>query len=490
MNTPAFPFLPPSTRRALLARAAYSLGGLGLASFLQSRAQAETIPDSPLGQRPPHFAPRAKRVIQIFCVGGPSQVDTFDPKPALTKFHGRLVDDVVKDYQQNAGAAAAGPKVGRLSGKLQRSGFKFSKHGQCGTEISELFPRLADHADKLCVVRSMHTKTSVHEPAQLMLTCGEFASVRPSIGSWIVYGLGSENQNLPGFVALSPGGSETTGDKMWSSAFLPAWCAGTGIPTKDPSRDPSVAEMLEHIRSGTTSLREQRRQLDLLHAMHDEFAVKHPGDALLGGRMSAFETAFRMQIEATDAFDLAREPKSIRDLYGNAQQSRQLLLARRLVERGVRYVQVYHGGWDTHEFNDEHLPGLCSAADHPLHALLTDLQQRDMLKDTLVLWGGEFGRTPTTDNNNPNRKTPMGRDHNATGFTIWMAGGGTRPGTVYGSTDDFGAVAMENKVEVHDLHATILHLMGLNHEKLTYRHSGRDFRLTDVYGHVVDGLIA
>ncbi len=476
---------PILTRRDLLNRSALGMGGLALATLLRDVGfSADASPISPLAPKKPHFAPKAKRVIQIFCEGGPSQVDTFDPKVMLEKFHGKLADEAMKDYQKAAGDVASG--MGRLSGKLQRSPFKFSKHGQSGMEISELFQKLANHADDLCVIRSMQTKTSVHEPAQLIMNTGEFANVRPSLGSWSVYGLGSENQNLPGFVSLSPSGTTSSGDKQWSNAFLPTWCGGTGIPT----RDPAVTKMIEFIRSGTTSLREQRRQLDLMRAMHEDFAQKHPGDALLEGRVSAFETAFRMQVEATDAFDLTREPKSIRDLYGDTEQGRQLLLARRLAERGVRFIQVYHNGWDTHDLNDERHRELCGAADQPLHALLTDLKQRDLLKDTLVIWGGEFGRTPTSDNNDVAKKKGIGRDHNAGGFTIWMAGGGTKPGTVYGSTDDFGALAVENPVEVHDLHATILHLLGFNHDRLTYRYAGRDFRLTDVYGHVVKGVLA
>ena len=476
---------PISTRRDFLTRSAFGLGGLGLASMLQELGMAaESAPLSPLAPKKPHFPARAKRVIHIFCEGGPSQVDTFDPKPALEKYHGKMADEVMKDYQKAAGEVASG--MGRLSGKLQRSAFKFAKHGQSGMEISELFPKLATHADELCVIRSMHTKTSVHEPAQLVMNTGEFASVRPSVGSWTVYGLGTENQNLPGFVSLSPNGTTSSGDKQWGNAFLPAHCGGTGIPTKDPS----VTKMIEHIRSGTTSLREQRRQLDLMRQMHEDFAQKHPGDALLEGRVSAFETAFRMQVEATDAFDLTREPKTMRDLYGDTDMGRQLMLARRLVERGVRFVQVYHNDWDTHDLNDERHRNLCAAADQPLHALLTDLKQRDMLKATLILWGGEFGRTPTSDNNDVAKKKGIGRDHNAGGFTMWMAGGGSKPGTVYGTTDDFGALAVHDKVEVHDLHATILHLLGFDHERLTYRYAGRDFRLTDVYGHVVKGVLS
>ncbi|MEI6232834.1 MAG: DUF1501 domain-containing protein [Planctomycetota bacterium] len=476
---------PVSTRRDFLGRCGMGMGALGLAALMRDAGlSAADAPESPLAARKPHFAPKATRVIHIFCEGGPSQVDTFDPKPTLEKFHARLVDDVMKNYQKTAGEAASG--MGRLSGKLQRSAFKFSKHGQSGLEISELFPKLSAHADELCVVRSMHTTTSVHEPAQLVMNTGEFASVRPSMGAWTVYGLGSENRNLPGFVSLSPSGTTSSGDKQWGNAFLPSWCGGTGIPT----RDPAVTKMIENIRSGTTSLREQRRQLDLMHAMHEDFAQKHPGDALLEGRVSAFETAFRMQIEATDAFDLTREPAHIRALYGDTEQGRQLLLARRLVERGVRFVQVYHNGWDTHDLNDERHRELTTACDQPLHALLTDLKQRDMLKDTLILWGGEFGRTPTSDNNDVAKKKGIGRDHNAGGFTVWMAGGGVKAGSVYGGTDEFGALAAENPVDVHDLHATILHLLGFDHERLTYRYAGRDYRLTDVAGRVVKGVLA
>ncbi len=469
---------PLTTRRDFLTRSAFGLGGLGLASLMQELGMAAEAPLSPLASKKPPFAPKAKRVIQIFCEGGPSQVDTFDPKPALEKYHGKMADDVIKDYQKAAGDVAAG--MGRLSGKLQRSGFKFARHGQSGMEISELFPKLATHADELCVIRSMHTKTSVHELGQVFMNTGDFASTRPSMGSWLLYGLGAENQNLPGLVSLTEGGSAAGGDKQWGNAFLPAWTLGTGIPM----RDPQISKMIDNIRSQTTSLPEQRRQLDLIKRLHGQFAQKHPGDAFLDGHLNSFETAFRMQVEATDAFDIEREPRSVRDLYGNTPQGRRLLLARRLVERGVRMVQVHHNGWDTHQRNDERHRELAADCDQPLSALLEDLKQRDMLKDTLILWGGEFGRTPTGD------IRAGGRDHNAGGFTVWMAGGGVKGGTVFGSTDDFGALAQENKVDVHDLHATILHLMGLDHEKLTYRFAGRDFRLTDVYGKVVKGILA
>jgi len=477
-----------SSRRDFLRRAGLGIGSLGLFALLQEAGMIHAADPAsaldPLAPHKPHFAAKAKHVIHIFPEGGPSQVDTFDPKPALEKYHGRSAEDVIKDYQKEAGEAAAG--MGRLSGKLQRSAFKFAKHGRSGMEISELFPKLAQHADDLCVVRSMSTTTSVHEPAQLMMNTGAFASVRPSLGAWSVYGLGSENRNLPGFVSLSPNGTTSSGDKQWTGAFLPAWCQGTAIPT----RDPQVVKMIEHVRSGTTSLREQRRQLDMLNEMHGDFSAKHAGDALLDGRVAAFETAFRMQIEAAEAFDLAREPTAMRELYGDTEQGRQLLLARRLVERGVRFVQVYHNGWDTHDLNDERHRELAAACDQPLYALLTDLKQRGLLKETLVIWGGEFGRTPTSDNNDVAKKKGIGRDHNAGGFTVWMAGGGVKGGYVHGATDDFGALAVKDKLEIHDLHATILHLLGFDHEKLTYRYAGRDFRLTDVFGHVVKPLLA
>jgi hypothetical protein len=439
---------------------------------------------SPLAVKAPHFPAKAKRVIQIFCDGGPSHLDTFDPKPLLKKYHGKLLGEVVQDYLKNAGSIVN--EQGNLKGTLKGSPFEFKKHGQCGMEISELFPKLATHADEMCLIRSMQTKSVVHERAAIQLNTGDFVSVRPSLGSWTVYGLGTENHNLPAFVTLSESGRAAGGDRQFGNAFLPAWCCGTGIPTKDAS----VTKMIEYIRSGTTSIQEQRRQLDLLREMHDRYAGTHGEDPLLDGRAQAFETAFRMQVEATDAFDLSREPAHIRELYGDGSDGRQLLLARRLAERGVRFIQVRTLGWDTHDRNDEEHRRLTAACDQPLHALLSDLKQRDMLKDTLVIWGGEFGRTPTSDMVNVSSKKGVGRDHNAGGFSLWMAGGGVKPGTVYGSTDDFGALAAENKVEIHDWHATILHLLGFDHEKLTYRYSGRDFRLTDVHGEVLQGILA
>ena len=477
---------PLTTRRDFLSQGALGIGGIGLAALMQQLGMAADAPLSPLTPKKPHFVPKAKRVIQIFCAGGPSQLDTFDPKPLLVKHDGKVVDEVVKDYAKEAAKITGGLDGGnRLGGKLKGSPFAFKKHGQCGMEISELFPKLATHADELCVIRSMRSNSSVHGPAANFMTTGDAFNLRPSLGAWTVYGLGAENQNIPAFVNLTERGPEGS-DRGYGNAFLPSWCAGTCIPTKDMT----VAKMIENIRSSSTSLREQRRQIDLLREMHERFAAKHPDQAVLEGRVEAFEIAFRTQVQAAEVFDIAREPKHVRDLYGDKQQGRNLLLARRLVEHGVRVVQVMHYGWDTHDQNDEQHRTLAADCDQPIHALLTDLKQRDMLKDTLVVWGGEFGRTPTIDNNNPSSKKSIGRDHHPSGFTIWMAGGGARPGTVYGTTDDFGGVAIEDVVSVHDLHATILHLLGFDHERLTYRYAGRDFRLTDVHGHVVKGVLA
>jgi hypothetical protein len=475
---------PFQSRRDFLQRAALGMGGVGLAMLFGK--QGELLADEPVSQlaaKKPHFAATAKRVIHIFPEGGPSQVDTFDPKPALEKYHGKLVKDVMPDFEKKAPQSAT--QMGRLSGKFQRGAFSFKKYGQSGIEVSELFPNLANHVDDMCIVRSMSTNSPVHEPAQLMMSCGDGLLVRPSFGAWTVYGLGAENQNLPAFVSLHPNGSVNSGDKHYGNAFLPGYTRGTVLATKQTD----VNRMIEHIRSESTSIKEQRRQLDMLKEMNQEHLAQR-GESVLESRVQSFETAFRMQIEATDAFDISREPAAIRTMYGETEQGRQLLLARRLVERGVRFVQVWHGGWDTHDENDKGHKDLCKAADQPLAALLQDLKQRGLLKDTLVLWAGEFGRTPTSDNNDVAKKKGIGRDHNAGGFTVWMAGGGMKGGLAYGTTDEFGAIAQDNKMDVHDLHATILHALGFDHEKLTYRFSGRDFRLTDVHGHANKDLFA
>jgi hypothetical protein len=476
-----------TSRRQMLARTGLGFGSLGLATLLADAGLAETAVAPATAALPRR---RAKHVIHIFTEGGASQVDTFDPKPKLNEYHNRPIEEVTKDYLANAPEAAKG--MGRLSGKLMGSPFTFAKHGQSGIEVSELMPHVAGVIDDICVVRSMTAKNSVHELAQLIMNTGEAALARPSLGAWCVYGLGSENANLPAFVHLSAGGRAAGGDRGFGSAFLPTSTAGTGIATRgietgrlDPAR------LIQDLRSGSTSLGEQRRQIELVERLHQEFSARQGTDSFLDGRLSQFETAFRMQVEARDAFDLSREPISVHRLYGETFMGRQCMLARRLVERGVRFVQLYHNGWDTHDDNDNRHRDLCRAGDQPLAALIKDLKARDMLDDTLVVWAGEFGRTPTTDNNgDPKAKKAPGRDHNAGTFTILLAGGGIKGGQVYGASDDFGAIAVENPLDVHDLHATILYALGLDHTQLTFRHSGRDFRLTDVHGRVIDSWFA
>jgi len=476
-----------TSRRQMLARTGLGFGSLGLATLLADAGLAETAVAPTPAALPRR---RAKHVIHIFTEGGASQVDTFDPKPKLNEYHNRPIEEVTKDYLAKAPEAAKG--MGRLSGKLMGSPFTFAKHGQSGIEVSDLMPHVAGVIDDICVVRSMTAKNSVHELAQLIMNTGEAALARPSVGAWCVYGLGSENANLPAFVHLSPGGRAAGGDRGFGSAFLPTSTAGTGIATRgietgrlDPAR------LIQDLRSGTTSLGEQRRQIEMVERLHREFSARNGADSFLDGRITQFETAFRMQMEARDAFDLSREPVSVHRLYGDTAMGRQCMLARRLVERGVRFVQLYHNGWDTHDDNDNRHRDLCRAGDQPLAALIKDLKARDMLDDTLVVWAGEFGRTPTTDNNgDPKAKKAPGRDHNAGTFTILLAGGGIKGGQVYGASDDFGAIAVENPLDVHDLHATILYALGLDHTQLTFRHSGRDFRLTDVHGRVIEAWFA
>lgn len=456
----------PVSRRETLQQMGMGMGMLGLAGLLDASTAAESR--SPLAVRAPHFAPRAKHVIHLFMNGGPSQVDTFDPKPALEKYNGQRPD-------------AANLKTERKTGGLLKSPFQFNKHGQSGIEVSELFPHVARHIDDLCVVRSMHTNIPNHEPSLLMMNSGETQPTRPAMGSWLLYGLGTENQNLPGFVVLCPG-KPVVGPQLWSNSFLPGIYQGTHI--NHSSVDPG--KVIRHIRNTHLSPTAQREQLDLLKKMNELHLARRGGqDNRLEARIQSLEMAFRMQTEAQDVFDLSRETKTSRESYGNGQFANGCLLARRLVERGVRMVQVYYGNgqpWDDHGDIKAHADKARNV-DQPIAALLKDLKERDLLKDTLIVWGGEFGRTPVAENGN-------GRDHNHHGFSMWLAGGGVRGGMTYGATDEFGFAAVENKVHVHDLHATILHLLGLDHEKLTFRYSGRDFRLTDVHGRVVREIIA
>ncbi|MFT5491877.1 MAG: hypothetical protein ACI8V5_002242 [Limisphaerales bacterium] len=471
------------TRRQLLQRCGMGMGTVGLATALDSAgilapaAQAAGY-KSPLAPRAPQFAGKAKRVIHLFMNGGPSHVDTFDPKHLLKKHAGKALP---ADFQL---------RTERPTGAAYPSPFEFKKYGQSGIEVSELFQHTAKHIDDICLVHSMHANVPNHEPSLMLMNCGEARLIRPSMGSWVNYGLGSDNRNLPGFVVLCPG-FPIAESQNWQSAFLPGVFQGTHINTKTTD----VEKLIENIRNRTSTLKEQRTQLDFLQQLNERHRKQRQEDAEIDARIQSFELAYRMQLEATDAFDVTREPESVRKMYGDTVQARQILMARRLVERGVRYVQVWHGDgqpWDSHDRIEKNHRRLAGECDQAIGALLADLKQRGMLDDTLVLWGGEFGRTPTVELPKPgsNAGTISGRDHNHYGFTMWMAGGGVKGGHIHGATDEFGFQAVKDKVHVHDLHATMLHLLGFDHERLTFRHAGRDFRLTDVEGHVVEGILA
>ena len=451
----------PISRRELLARSGTGLGVLGLAGILADEVRAA----NPLAPKKPHFAPKAKHVIHLFMNGGPSQVDTFDPKPALEKYHGQQ-------------PPKSGLKTERRTGGLFKSPFAFKKCGQSGIEVSEIFPQVGKCIDDICVIRGMHTDIPNHEPGLLLMTCGNTQPIRPSMGSWLSYGLGTENQNLPGFVVMCPG-KPVVGPALWNNSFLPGVFQGCHIQNLDPKR------VIDHIRNSNLAAGTQREQLDLLNNLNRLHMEKRAGDDQLDARIQSLEMAFRMQTEAQDAFDVSKESPKVRDEYGKGYFADACLAARRLVERGVRTVQVFYGNgqpWDDHGDLGKGHRNKAKDSDKAVAALLKDLKQRGLLDETLILWGGEFGRTPTSEGAN-------GRDHNHHGFSVWLAGGGIKGGMTYGSTDEFGFAAVENKVHVHDLHATILHLMGIDHEKLTYRYSGRDFRLTDVHGVVVKDIL-
>jgi hypothetical protein len=471
------------TRRDFLCHSGMGFASLGLASLMASQgllsaASGADRSVSPLTPKGPHFAPKAKRVIHLFMNGGPSHVDTFDPKPSLQKYAGKVLPRANLRTERKTGAAFPSP-------------FKFQRYGKSGIEVSDLFSHTAHCIDDICVMRSMHADVPNHEPSLMLMNCGEARQIRPSMGSWITYGLGSDNQNLPGFMAMCPGGYPIQETQNWQSAFLPGAYQGTYIDT----RHTEVDRLIEHIRNTSLTLSEQRRQLDLLFQLNERHQERRRHDARLEARIQSFELAYRMQMDASDAFDVSREPKYIREMYGPGTQARQILIARRLLEKGVRFVQVWHGAgqpWDSHDDIEMQHRNLARECDQAIGALLMDLKQRGMLDDTLVVWGGEFGRTPTVELPSPgnNAGKVNGRDHNHWGFTMWLAGGGIKGGYVHGATDEFGFQAIENKVHVHDLHATLLHLLGLDHERLTYRYAGRDFRLTDVYGHVVKEVLA
>jgi Protein of unknown function (DUF1501) len=457
-----------ASRRDILRRAGAGFGSVALAALLHDQAAAAPPAANPLESREAHHAPRARRVIFLFMPGGPSQVDTFDPKPRLARDNGKPSP---KAY------------LGQTR-KLLASPWKFHKHGESGLDVSELFPHVGSCADSLCVIRSMVGDDVNHPGGCLLMNTGERVATRPSLGAWVTYGLGTENQNLPGFIAIGPG-PLIEGARQYGAAFLPAAYQGTFV---SDLRNP-----IRNLQNPHISAEQQRAALDVLRRLNELYLQTRPDDTRLSARIESFELAFRMQRAAPDAFDLARESEATRRLYGIDHEQtdvfgRQCLLARRLVERGVRFVQLYHtsGGfqpWDQHsDLKGGHARNAL-ATDQPIAGLLTDLKARGLLDETLVIWGGEFGRTPAAQGTD-------GRDHHPYGFTIWLAGGGVRGGMTYGSTDEFGWDAVEDRVHIHDLHATILHLLGLNHEKLTYRHSGRDYRLTDVYGNVVKGVLA
>ncbi|MAS94650.1 MAG: sulfatase [Verrucomicrobiales bacterium] len=465
------------SRREALQRIGFGMGALAASDLLANVREGGM--DSPLAPRHPHFPAKAKRVIHLFMNGGPSQIDTFDHKPGLAKFDGKELPDSIKKTLQ--------PTQRNRVGTIWASPFKFSKHGQSGLEISELYPNLAKHADKLCVIRSMESEIANHSPGLLMMNCGHPVLSRPSVGSWVLYGLGTESEDLPGYVVLMPNGMPTAQSRNWTSSFLPGVYQGTHIETNAKG-----GEMIPHLNRKDIRFGTQRNLLGLTRFLNQEHKKEHPGDERLDSRIHTMELAFRMQSAATDAFDVTKEPQAVRDAYGDTPVGRNLLMARRLAERGVRYVQCYHGAgqpWDSHSGLIPRHQKLAEESDQPIAALLEDLELRGMLEDTLVVWGGEMGRTSTIQKG-PSDVNKIGRDHHVDGFTVWMAGGGVKGGTAYGETDEWGLGIASNPVHVHDLHATMLHLLGFDHKKLTYRYSGRDFRLTDVHGHVVEDILA
>ena len=467
------------TRRQWLNQTGAGFGSIALVSLLRRDGYAADRSSSPLVAATPHYSPRIRSVIFLFMYGGPSHIDLFDPKPTLAKYDGQPIpvfkqDDVFMS--------------GKTKNIAMKSPYKFSKFGQSGIEISETYPELAKHADKLCVIRSMHCESNNHGPAIFQMNSGSILAGKPSMGSWLTYGLGTEGENLPGYVVmLDYQGAPINGAMNWSNGFMPA--AYQGVPFR-PSGEPiAYLSPPQGVNRGRQSAR-----LELLRQWNEGHAAANPADSALAARIASYELAFRMQTHATEAVDLASESAEVQNLYGlNNKTShhfgRNCLLARRLVERGVRFIQLYSGGnegpkaWDAHDDLKKNHDLHCAETDRPIAGLLTDLKNRGLLESTLVIWGGEFGRTPTAESG-------KGRDHHARGFTMWLAGGGIRGGMIHGATDEFGYHAVEDKVSIPDLHATILHLLGLDHKKLTYRFMGRDMRLTDVSGEVIKPILA
>jgi hypothetical protein len=456
----------PITRREALQLIGSGFGTLGLANMLQAG------PARSVGA--PHFSPKAQHIIFLFLNGGVSHLDTFDPKVEL---------------QRRDGQPMPGPKIiteTRVAGNLMASPYSFKKYGQSGIEVSEIFPKVGEVIDEFCVIRSMYADTSLHAPGVLFMNCGHPLPGRPSMGSWITYGLGTQNENLPGFVVLCPG-YPIGGPQAWSSAFLPNSYQGTQLPTNET--DPE--KLIQYIRNNRLTPDQQQHQLELLDKLDRSYLQRVGYQPQLEANIRSMEVAYRMQTEAPEVFDITKESAATRARYGDGDFGRGCLMALRMVERGVRMVQIYFGKrqpWDSHDDIRIH-GGLAKQADAPIASLIQDLKSRGLLDETLVIIGSEFGRTPFNQNTGVT-VAGVGRDHNEKGFTTLLAGGGVKRGIVYGSTDEFGFKAVENPVHVHDLHATILHLLGLDHTKLTYRYSGRDFRLTDVAGNIVRDILA
>jgi hypothetical protein len=473
------------TRRHFFEQTAFGIGGLALASLADEVAfasQASQPARAGATPRPLHYTPKAKRVIYLFMAGAPSQIDLFDPKPVLTKHDG---EDIPAEFIE-------GERFAFIKGtpKLLASPFAFGRHGRSGAEISELLPHLSKLADDIAIVRSMKTTQFNHAPAQIFMNTGHQVIGRPSLGAWLSYGLGSEKHDLPAFVVLLSGENNPDGGKScWGSGFLPT--VHQGVEFRSVGEPVLFASNPDGIDDGV-----RRRSISAITDLNRVHQID-VGDPEIQTRIAAYELAYRMQTSVPELTDLSTEPASIHDLYGTepgrASFANNCLLARRLVERGVRFVQLYHRGWDTHgaSFGEdivEKLPRLCRETDRPVYALLTDLKQRGLLEDTLVVWGGEFGRTPMNEARNGSKF--LGRDHHPRAFTMWLAGGGIKPGITIGRTDELGYNIVEDPVDVHDLHATMLRLLGIDHEKLTYRFQGRDFRLTDVHGKVVEKMLA
>ncbi len=465
------------TRRHFLESCGYGLGSIALASLLQKDATAQRRAANPIAARPPHFPGKAKAVIHLFMAGAPSQLELFDYKPRLTELEGRPIPPSVIGDQRYAfirhDAAALGPR------------FRFRRHGKSGAELSEMLPHLATVVDDLCIIKSMRTDQFNHGPAQIFLNTGFAQPGRPSFGAWVTYGLGAETDNLPAFVVMSTGSGISGGAANWSSGFMSTVYAGvrlrnSGEPILNVSSPPGYDSAL------------QRETLDLVTSLNRE-RLGAVGDPEIATRINSYEMAFRLQTSAPELTDLRSESRATLEMYGCDPErpsfARACLLARRMVERGVRFINIYHEGWDAHSDVAGNVRNNCAATDRASAALVRDLKRRGLLDSTLVIWGGEFGRTPMVESN-PALGRSLGRDHHPQAFTIWLAGGGAKAGLTYGATDDLGFHVADDPVHVHDLQATLLHLLGLDHERLTFHHAGRDYRLTDVYGRVIDALVA